>query len=279
MLTGTPIQTADLTWEVSVNYAKNVNKVVKLINGVPFIAGDNSRTQTTQIRHVEGGYYGEIWGTKQRLVDGTPVFRPNGSARAEDATGYQYLGNSVADGRGGINNSFTYKGINLSFLIDFQVGGELHSGTNQRLTEWGFHKQSLTGREGEGSVVHITGLTDVNNNGTVYEPVDRDLTPDESRQYWGSLGGAAADRFIYDAGFGKLRQVTLGYSLPKSLLSKTPFANVTLSFVGRNLAILWKHTDNIDPESVYSSNGNSQGLDYFGMPTTRSYGFDLKLDF
>lgn len=279
MLSGTPLQTGDLRWDISVNYAKNINRVVDLIEGVQFIQGDNSRTQTTQIRHVEGGYYGEIWGVKQRMVDGQPVFRPNGSVRGEDATGYQYLGNSVADGRGGIDNSFTYKGINLSFLIDIQVGGELHSGTNDRLTGWGLHKQSLAGREGESSVVHITGLVDVNNNGTAYEPVDRDLTPDQARQYWTSLGGAASDRFVYDAGFGKLRQVTLGYSLPRSILSNTPFENVTFSIVARNLAILWKHVDNIDPESVYSSNGNSQGLDYFGMPTTRSVGFDLKVDF
>ena len=70
---------------------------------------------------------------------------------------------------------------------------------------------------------------------------------------------------MYDASFGKLRQLTFGYSFPPKVLNKTPFKTLTLSFVARNLAILWKHTENIDPESSYSS-GNGQGLDYFGMP-------------
>ncbi len=83
---------------------------------------------------------------------------------------------------------------------------------------------------------------------------------------------------MYDASFAKLRQLTFGYNVPPSLLQKTPFQSLSLSFVGRNLSILWKNTDNIDPESSYSS-GNGQGLDYFGMPRTRSYGFNLRVGF
>jgi hypothetical protein len=83
---------------------------------------------------------------------------------------------------------------------------------------------------------------------------------------------------MYDASFIKLRQITFGYSVPKSMLSKTPFQTLSLSFVGRNLAILFKNTENIDPESSYTSS-NAQGLDYFGMPATRSYGFNLRASF
>jgi hypothetical protein len=84
--------------------------------------------------------------------------------------------------------------------------------------------------------------------------------------------------FLYDASFAKLRQVTLGYNVPRQMLSSTPFQSISLSFVGRNLAILFKNVDNIDPESSYA-NGNGQGLDYFGMPQTRSYGFNLRVGF
>ena len=83
---------------------------------------------------------------------------------------------------------------------------------------------------------------------------------------------------MYDASFAKLRQVTFGYTFPRAFLSKTPVQTLMLSFVGRNLAILYRNTDNIDPESSYS-NGNSQGLDYFGMPPTRTYGFNLRATF
>jgi hypothetical protein len=92
------------------------------------------------------------------------------------------------------------------------------------------------------------------------------------------LGERAQDRFIYDGSFAKLRQLTFGYNFPSSLLAKTPIQSLGLSFVARNLAILWKNVDNIDPESSYSS-GNGQGLDYFGMPQTRTFGFNLRVGF
>ena len=92
------------------------------------------------------------------------------------------------------------------------------------------------------------------------------------------MGNRVQDYFIYDASFAKLRQVSFGYTFPNRLLERTPFENLNLSFVGRNLAIIWKNVENIDPESNYSS-GNAQGLDYFGMPQTRSYGFNLRVAF
>jgi hypothetical protein len=147
------------------------------------------------------------------------------------------------------------------------------------LTQWGLHQQSLLGREGE-APLHIKGMVQTGDD--TYVPIDRDLTPDEARIYWNNIGGeqtAIADKFIHDASFVKLRQLTLGYTLPKSLLSKTPFQTVTISFVGRNLAILYKDVENIDPESAYSSNAGAQGLEYFGYPATRSYGFNLKVAF
>ncbi|MEQ8812849.1 MAG: hypothetical protein RIE59_27505, partial [Imperialibacter sp.] len=100
--------------------------------------------------------------------------------------------------------------------------------------------------------------------------------------YWGSVGGestAISSMFLYDASFMKLRQLTLGYSLPRTMLENTPFQNVSLSFVGRNLAILFKNIDNVDPESAYSANAGAQGLEYFAMPTTRSYGVNLRVGF
>jgi hypothetical protein len=196
--------------------------------------------------------------------DGQPV----------QSTDYQILGNGIADWTGGVNNSFTWKGINLSFLVDMKVGGELHSGTNIRLDQWGRSERSLIGREGG---LTISGVTETSPGS--FEPINMELTPDQARNYWNNLGNRAGENYTYDAGFGKLRQITLGYSLPRTLLANTPLQSVTLSFVGRNLAILWKHTPNIDPESAYSANAGAQGLEYFGAPVTRSYGFNLKVGF
>jgi hypothetical protein len=111
-----------------------------------------------------------------------------------------------------------------------------------------------------------------------YKPFTKTLTPGEARNYWGQLGNRAQENFVYDASFVKLRQITFGYNLPTKLFTKTPIRNLMLSFVARNLAILYKNVPNIDPESTYSS-GNSQGLDYFGMPASRTYGFNLRATF
>lgn len=278
LLTGTPVQ-GPLTWDVSLNLAKNNNKVTYLADGIDEVVGEEPRTRNVFIKHIVGYPYGMITGrVQQRDPNGNPIFFEDG--RPVATSEYVPIGNGIADWTGGFNNSFTWKGFNLSFLIDFKIGGDIFSGTNNRLIQNGLHKKSLLGREGE-APLHVTGVV---NTGTaespVYTPIDRDLTPREARDYWGSVGGEAtaiSDMFIYDASFSKLRQVVLGYTLPRTLLSKTPFQKVTVSFVARNLAIISKNIENVDPESMYSTNAGAQGLEYFAMPSTRSYGFNLNL--
>jgi len=286
-VSGTPVRGA-LTWDVAFNVAKNVNKVVTLLPGVTELIVDaNSaepRTRNAMVKQIEGQPFGTITGRVQQTDDqGKPLFDKDGVPIA--STDYVPLGNSLAKATGGLNNTFNYKGFNLSFLIDFRIGGKIFSGSNNRLTQWGVSEQSLQGREGE-APLHING-TQRTGDGTdespyVYSEVDRDLTPHEAQNYWDKVGGestAITSMFMYDAGFGKLRQLTLGYNLPKSLLTKTPFRNINISFVARNLAILWKNIPNVDPESAYSNQAAAQGLEYFSLPTTRSYGFNLGLSF
>jgi hypothetical protein len=211
--------------------------------------------------------------TQRKTPDGRLIYDANGAPLTDNT--YQYLGNGVPDFTGGLNNEFIYKGINLSFLIDFKSGGDIYSGTNVRQTGAGFHKQTLRGREGEAPLV-IEGA--IESSPGVFEQFSKTLTPGEAQNYWSQLSNRAQENFMYDASFIKLRQVTLGYTLPKSLLGNVPINTVQVSFVARNLAILYKNVDNIDPESTYTSS-NAQGLDYFGMPATRSYGFNLRVTF
>jgi TonB-linked SusC/RagA family outer membrane protein len=276
LLTGTPVAGA-LTWDVSFNFARNRNRVISLIEGNNTLNVEEPRTRTVFVQHRVGHPFGVIAGPVQmRDPQGRLVFEPNGAP--VQSTGFEVIGNGVADWTGGLHNSLTFKGFNLSALVDIRVGGDIYSGTNVRLTQWGLHQQTLQGREG-GAPLTVSGVI---NTGTrdnpVYEEFEKTLTPGEAQNYWGQLGNRAQDRFIYDGGFGKLRQVTFGYTFPNALLARTPFQNLNLSFVGRNLSILWKNIDNVDPESAYSS-GNGQGLDYFGMPQTRTYGFNLRVAF
>lgn len=283
LLTGTPVRGA-LTWDISLNFAKNNNNVDYISAALNEITGEEPRTRNVYIKHIVGMPYGQITGRVQQVSpDGTPIFNLDGTPLA--STTYVPVGNGVPNFTGGVNNTFSYKGFNLDFLVDFKSGGDIFSGTNNRLTQQGFHEQSLIGREGE-APLHVTGVTR-SGAGTeaspyVYSPIDRDLTPHEANIYWNRVGGestAISNMFIYDASFVKLRQLTLGYTFPKSLLNKTPIQNLTLSFVGRNLWVINKNIDNVDPESTYSTNGNAQGLEYFAMPATRSYGFNLRVGF
>jgi TonB-linked SusC/RagA family outer membrane protein len=275
LLTGKPVVGA-LTWDVSLNFGKNNSKVVSLIEGQNSISGEEPRTRTVRIAHIVGGPYGVITGITQLRdpATGLLVYDPDGTPLTDGT--YKIIGNGVPDFTGGLNNSLTYKNVNLTFLIDFKSGGDIYSGTNVRMTQSGFTKQTLQGRAGE-APLEINGVVD-DGTGTGYKPLTKTLTPGEAANYWSNLGDRAAERFIYDASFVKLRQVTLGYNLPKRFLGKTPIQNLMLSFVARNLAILYKNVDNIDPESSYTSS-NSQGLDYFGFPATRTFGFNLRATF
>lgn len=278
LLTGTPVR-GSLTWDVSLNFAKNNSEVVSLIEGQTEVSVEEPRTRTVFIKHIVGHPYGVITGkTQARDAEGNLVYDENGTPVGDGD--YEIIGSGVPDFTGGLNNALSFKQFDLSFLIDFRAGGDIYSGTNVRMTQAGFHKQTLLGRAGEDPLT-VTGVvqngTDANGD-PIYEPFTKTLTPGEAQNYWSQLGERAAERFIYDASFVKLRQVTLGYSIPRQALGKTPIQGLTLSFVARNLAILYKNTENIDPESSYTSN-NGQGLDYFGMPATRTYGFNLRATF
>ena len=109
------------------------------------------------------------------------------------------------------------------------------------------------------------------------EAFTKTLDETEIPAFWGAYGDLS-DRFIYDASFVKFRQLSLGYTLPSALLNATPLNRVSISFVGRNLFLLHSNLDNVDPESNYS-NANAQGFDYFSVPQTRSFGFNLKASF
>jgi hypothetical protein len=280
LLTGTPVKGKDITWDISLNVAHNKSKVVSLIEGSTEFIGDpftaEPRTRNVFIKHIVGYPFGVITGKAQmRDPSGNLVYDSNGVSQA--APGYQIIGNGTPDYTGGLNNSFTWKGINLTFLIDFKFGGDIFSGTNMRATQQGFTKQTLLGRAGEAPLV-INGVT---KDGTGFKPFTKTLTPGEAQNYWNQLGSesnGAADKFIYDASFIKLRQITLGYSLPRKIFGGTPIQGAMVSLVARNLAILHKHTPNIDPESSYTSS-NNQGLDYYGFPSTRTYGVNLRLTF
>ena len=140
------------------------------------------------------------------------------------------------------------------------------------MMEHGHLNESLMGRE-EGFII---GDGVVQNADGSYSP---NTTKVEVPAYYSEYYRRAnVEANLFDATWVKLREISFGYKLPSSILSKTPFRSASLSLVGRNLWTIHKNTPNIDPESAYNTS-NAQGLELNGYPMTRNVGFNLNLKF
>ncbi|MDH3245400.1 MAG: TonB-dependent receptor, partial [Saprospiraceae bacterium] len=271
LITGTPVRTNDLTWEVTFNLAKNNSNVSSLLDPEnDDLAGTDqaenlrvaeARSRNAYIHHIEGFPYSAIMGFRYvRDASGNIQLDDNGLPMQGD---FGVLGVGVHDLTGGINNTIRYKELSLSFLLDFKSGGDIYSGTNRTAYGAGLHMKTLEGRE-SGTVTLADGQTTT-------------LAPNDVQDYWSRVA-SITEEFVYDASFLKLRQLTLSYSLPRSIIGNTPFTRASVAFVGRNLWLISSNVDNIDPEATYD-NGNGQGLEWYGVPQTRTFGFDLNLSF
>ncbi|MEM8887856.1 MAG: SusC/RagA family TonB-linked outer membrane protein [Bacteroidota bacterium] len=258
----------DFNWDLSFNLAKNTNTVESLGPdiGETGIRVAESRTRNAYIHQVAGLPYSQIMGFPFLRNDAGQLILDDNNLPQRDNANFGPLGTGVHDLTMGIMNNINWKGISLSALVDIKTGAFIYNATNAYSYLRGLHSETLEGREGG---VNVVG---VNANG---ESIN---TTVDAQDYYQRIAFNVSEQFVEDADFAKLRQITIGYTLPQSIMSKLPLNQITVSAVGRNLAILWRKTTNIDPESLYST-GNGQGLEMFGVPTTRSYGFNLNIKF
>ena len=257
----------DFAWDASFNFAYNKNEVVSLAEGIETLTMTQSRTQTGWLANIVGLPYSQVYGYKFRTNDnGDRVYDDSGLPL--QSTELYPLGTGVCPTTLGLNNSFKYKNFYLNFLIDMRTGGHIYIASDSYGYTRGFHKNTLVGRE---TGLDISGVDEDGNS------VSYHIDPENVQTYYQRVAGIT-EEFVEDASFIKLREFALGYNLPVKLLSNTPFSDVKVSLVGRDLAILWRKTTNIDPESTYLS-GNAQGLEGFGVPPTRSFGFNLSVKF
>jgi TonB-linked SusC/RagA family outer membrane protein len=262
-----PWRSRNWEWNLTFNAARNWNEVTNLGKDVESIQIDASRTFTAYIHHDVGQPASVIKGFAYKRDDaGNIVFGANGLPLQGD---YVMLGNGVHDFTGGINNTFRWRNLSLGVLIDFKTGGEIYSATNAYAYVYGQHKNTLEGR--------VDGLTGKGVTETG-EPNAVHIGYDNLLSYYSHIFSNIAEEFVYDADFVKLRQVILTFELPKKWLGNSPIAGISVSAVGRNLALLYSKVPNVDPESTYN-NTNAQGLEMFGVPQTRSFGFNLGIKF
>ena len=272
LLTGTPIK-SDLIWDVSYNMAYNDNEVVEIGNGITSItfgqAENTNRTRTENgwIYHYVGMPFGMIAGNKKKTDDkGNVVYNSANGIPLQSPL--MPLGKGVPPLTMGLNNNFIYKNFTLGLLIDGKFGAQVYSATNAYGMQFGVHKRTAENGIRENGI-NVTGVDQTG------APFTKNVS---AQTYYQSIWNSITDEFITDADFIKLRQVIFGYTFPRRMLEKSPVQSVSISFVARNLALLYNAAENIDPESSYS-NGNAQGLENFGLPTTRSYGLNLQVKF
>ena len=305
-----PIQTSKgFRWNLDLNYGANSSKVVKL-DDEGLITSYRLYSSGIQILASVGEAYGTLFGTSYvRDANGNVVVDANGLPKI--STTNKTLGKFTPDWTGGISNTFSYRSLSLSFLIDASVGGSIFSNTNKTGKYTGVLANTLSGRDAEhGGLWYYTaamgnnvrlpespsysvssdGLyyaqvngqsTRVYQDGIMVEGVTESGSENEevvsAEKYYHRIY-SIAEANVYDASYVKLREVALSYRLPRLWTQKLHLQEASVTLTGRNLWTIYKSVPNIDPESALTT-GNAQGVEAYSLPTTRSFGVNLSVKF
>lgn len=269
-ISATPVRTKDFKWDLLLNFTRIRNKVISIAPGISNsnITGDSFSGIAPSI--AEGQPYGVIIGTANaRTESGELLINPLTGAFMPGIAG-QVIANPQKDWIAGLTNNFSFKGFTLSALFDINKGGQIYSFSQVDMRSAG--QTEITGIDRDqprilpGVIQNADGTTRPNNIQV------------SAQTYWAGLGGLASEGAVFDATAYRLRELSLNYSLPTSMLSRTPFGNVSIGVSGRNL---WMFAPGFpaDPEINTQGAGNIQGMDLNGIPTTRNYGVNLRVTF
>ena len=305
-----PIQTSKgFRWNLDLNYGANSSKVVKL-DDEGLITSYQLYSSGIQILASVGEAYGTLFGTSYvRDANGNVVVDANGLPKI--STTNKTLGKFTPDWTGGISNTFSYRSLSLSFLIDASVGGSIFSNTNKTGKYTGVLANTLSGRDAEhGGLWYYTDAmgnnvrlpespsysvssdgfyyaqvngqsTRVYQDGIMVEGVTESGSKNEevvsAEKYYHRIY-SIAEANVYDASYVKLREVALSYRLPRLWTQKLHLQEASVTLTGRNLWTIYKSVPNIDPESALTT-GNAQGVEAYSLPTTRSFGVNLSVKF
>ncbi|HNR42780.1 MAG TPA: SusC/RagA family TonB-linked outer membrane protein [Bacteroidales bacterium] len=265
------------SWDIDINWAKNTSKILEIAEGF-----DELGVSTDFIRRYllrAGAPFGEVYAkgwmryenTNKVIIqeNGIPAITPGMTVR---------VANFNPDWLAGISNTFRYKNFSFSSLIDFRVGGTFIAFTEAISAGSGIQEYTTIGRDGSlmfGRDVY-KGLEGVTLTG---EPNTKTCT---SEAFWNNVGGRnnpTGEAFVRDATNIRMREMILGYDLPKSIVAKTFFRSARVSLVGRNLFFLMNKAEYCDPEIMIGTANAYEGENAFPLPTTRTYGVSLNFGF
>ncbi|WP_373518715.1 SusC/RagA family TonB-linked outer membrane protein [Pricia sp.] len=276
----TPIRTEDFSWDFTWNFSKNKNELLELLPGVEALEIGRFPFNGVTLNAVVGEPYGVIRGTNYVFdAEGNRVVDANG--RYAETRNVENLGSVLPDYNMGIRNSIKFKNLDFSFLIDMQKGGKYRSLTNA----WGHYS----------GILEETAANNIREDGLVLEGVTGTITYDDqgdytvtdtapntqviSAQTWGTDFFLRSDaQNVFDADYVKLREITLGYTLPGEWF-KDALESVRISAYGRNLFVWGLDNEYFDPEVTANGSGNIQGSEGGSLPSTRTYGFNLQIKF
>ena len=262
-----PVRTDNFEWNTSVNFSRNKNTVVELLPGEPdkYIDFGSSEGYTSRI--YTGGSFGDLYGYKFLRNESGQIILDEKTGAPRKTTNVEYMGNLEPKFSLGWNNSFAYKQFSLNFLINAKIGGKAFSQTEAMLDGYGVSARSGEARD-NGGLVAINAI-----QGTT--PV----TSIDAKLYYTTVGdrNGISEAYVYDRTNIRLTQLAVTYDLDVNKL-KLPIKAASFSVVGNNMFFFYKKAP-FDPELTMSTGTGSQSLDNFNVPSTRTYGFNLKFTF
>ena len=277
VLGATIVSSDNFSWDLDLNFARNVNEVLAIADGFERLTVDSDfiRDYVLEV----GGQFGDIYSRGfQRNDDGSIIVDELGLPLITAGRNEVQVANFNPDWLGGIRNSIRYKNFNLSALIDIRQGGSVTSFTEAILARDGVLDYTTLGREGG----LIFGEDIFPGETVVTEDGSPNTVTVSAEEYYTRVGGRntpVGEAFVRDMSNIRLRELVLGFSLPEKIISKTFLTSANFSLVGRNLFFITNKAENFDPEIVGSTNNDSEGREAFAPPTSRSVGISMNFGF
>ncbi|PST83345.1 SusC/RagA family TonB-linked outer membrane protein [Pedobacter yulinensis] len=295
-LNALPVKSKFLTWNTSINLARNRNKVVDLYPGVDVYELDANlySSQTMFLNSTRGASFGNLVGPGYQVDPATGKYVLGADNLPVTATNKDF-GSVLPQFTGGFVNNFRIGSFDLAAVIDFQQGGKFFSWSRmlavksgQALETAGLNENGVNVREplANGGGVRMNGIyapgTRQTINGVSTDVGGREFNGyvDARSYYRNAIGTRIYDEWVYDASFVKLREVSLGYNLSADLLKKTPFRAAKLAVIARNPVMIWqKAPKGIDPSELSSGSAAISWIEKGELQTVRSFGLNLNLTF
>lgn len=271
LIRGTVYEKGDFSADLTLNYAKNNSEIISTNDAGDNIFIDQTRNMAAGVTQVVGEQFGTIYGSYfQRDANGNKIYSLNGDGvpLAVRSTDQKILGNGVAPTQLGIGTDLRYKAFQLSVFFEAKFGAQIYSNTNAFLKQVGMSKETIPEGGREAGFLP-DGVMD---DGSEMVRV----TKENLDVFWANQWDIGEES-VYDADFIRFSQLSLSYSIPRSITNKLNLGSASVSVVGKNLA-LWSDVPNVDPESAYQAR-NGQGLEYAGLPVPRTVGFNVSLKF